>query len=48
MKYWVLSIALLSLASCREEPTVVGEANAAPALNPWEPIDPGFAGCEGG
>lgn len=46
-----LPIVMLIAGACAKEttpaPEVVSTAEAAP-LNPWEPIDPGFIGCEGG
>ena len=51
MKYSMsyLPIVLIVLTACTKETAPVAEATAAPAvINPWEPIDPGFIGCEGG
>jgi hypothetical protein len=39
MRVFVRSILFLLLLACVDQPAT---------LQPWEPIDPGFIGCEGG
>jgi hypothetical protein len=49
----IVLLAAVALAGCRRDasPIGMGVAHAAPvekALQPWEPVDPQFKGCEGG
>ena len=49
MKGPVLLLALVAVAAaCTVPESVPSAASEAHALKPWEPIDPGFIGCEGG
>jgi hypothetical protein len=48
----VLAAAVVFVACAKQVPVEEGEEETAPLgqgpLEPWETIDPGFKGCEGG
>jgi hypothetical protein len=49
MRAEILTIGILTAAaSCTISESAPTEQAAVAAIDVWEPIDPGFKGCEGG